>query len=493
MIQLTKKISTGLQNVLSKINRNTAWLIALSVVIALSQFIVYALINKNLGKELLGVWSLVVAATSIGQISSFGFSNSLVRYLPEMIFKDQREDVRKMLGTINFSNFFLTLPILLLLYVPAVQYAAHLLNPQQLIIFKSVIPLSMASLFINNLFSVYTYFLDAMQKYYLRSAVQIAGWVLFLILSILLMHQYGILGVAIAFFLQNILQFIIILAIVYKRGILEKIYPICFDKKSFRKVSSFGVKSQYINILVIFFDPLVKYFITKNIGLIATGNYEIANKIVMQSRNLLVNTNQVIIPKIVLHENSGTENNYFNEISSRNILFSVSAGIIILFFAPVAVYFFSSKHDNVLMQCIIILNLGWVCNMITSVHYYCSIGLDKIGKLVAYHFVLSITVIILCLFLSRFQHIVLLYFAVPSIALFLGSIYNSYVLTKKLENVFSWLRSGIFFYFIFVSALLLFTYHTKTSPLTYFIMPILFLFYLGWILGKYKAGKLFKH
>ncbi|MEO8861491.1 MAG: hypothetical protein ABI358_08715, partial [Ginsengibacter sp.] len=160
MIQLTKKISTGLQNVLSKINRNTAWLIALSVVIALSQFIVYALINKNLGKELLGVWSLVVAATSIGQISSFGFSNSLVRYLPEMIFKDQREDVRKMLGTINFSNFFLTLPILLLLYVPAVQYAAHLLNPQQLIIFKSVIPLSMASLFINNLFSVYTYFLD---------------------------------------------------------------------------------------------------------------------------------------------------------------------------------------------------------------------------------------------------------------------------------------------------------------------------------------------
>ena len=215
MIQFTKKISTGLQNVLSKINRNTAWLIALSVVIALSQFIVYALINKNLGKELFGVWSLVFAATSIGQISSFGFSNSLVRYLPEMIFKDQREDVRKMLGTINFSNFFLTLPILLLLYVPAVQYAAHLLNPQQLIIFKSVIPLSMASLFINNLFSVYTYFLDAMQKYYLRSAVQIAGWVLFLILSILLMHQYGILGVSIAFFLQIILKFIILLAIVY--------------------------------------------------------------------------------------------------------------------------------------------------------------------------------------------------------------------------------------------------------------------------------------
>ena len=72
------------------------------MVIALSQFIVYALINKNLGKEFLGVWSLVVAATSIGQISSFGFSNSLVRYLPEMLLNNEKEDITKMLGTVNF-------------------------------------------------------------------------------------------------------------------------------------------------------------------------------------------------------------------------------------------------------------------------------------------------------------------------------------------------------------------------------------------------------
>lgn len=493
MIQIIKRISTLLFRVGAKITKNIGWLIGLNIVIALSQFIVYSLINKNLGKEMLGVWSLVVAATSIGQISSFGFSNSLVRYLPEMLLKNQKADITKMLGTINFSNFFFTLPILLLLYFPAVQYAAHLLNQQQLLIFKSVIPLSMAGLFINTLFFVYSYLLDAMQKYYLRSIVQIAGWIFFLILSVILMPEYGLKGVAVAFFIQNILQFVVIITVVYNTRTLQKIYPVNFNKKSFSHISSFGLKSQVINVLVIFFDPLVKFFITKNIGITATGNYEISNKIVMQARNLLVSTNQVIIPKIVLHKNSGTENNYFNEISTKNIFFSVSAGMLILLFAPVAVYFFSNQYDNNLMQCIIILNLGWVCNMITSTHYYSCIGLDKMGRLVIYHMILSITVILLYLFLNRYLHWKSLYFAVPSAALFIGSIYNSYSLSKKIPKSFLWLRSDIFLYFIFVSCILLVINYTKATTITYLIMPIFFLLYFCWIFGQYKMGKLLNY
>lgn len=490
MIKIIKRISK-FYNSIQGINKNTVWLIILNMVIALSQFIVYALINKNLGKEFLGVWSLVVAATSIGQISSFGFSSSLVRYLPEMLLNNEKEDISKMLGTVNFSNFILSLPILFLLYFPAIQYAAHLLNQPQLVIFKSVIPLSMAALFINNLFSVYSYLLDAMQKYYLRSVVQIEGWVFFLFLSILLMPRYGLLGVAVAFFAQSVLQFVIILFIIYKRNLLPKVYPLRFDKKSFHKVSSFGVKSQLINVLVIFFDPLVKFFITKYIGLASTGIYEISNKIVMQARNLLVSTNQVIVPKIILHKNAGAENRYFNEISKKNNLFSISAGVLILLFAPLAVYFFSSQYDTTLMQCIIILNLGWVCNMITSVHYYCCIGLDKIGRLVIYHLILSVTVIVFYLGLSYYSPIKFLYFSVPSIALFLGSIYNSYALSKKINKAFSWLKSGLLFYFGLVSFLLLFMYQTESKMITWLIMPISFLLYICWILKQYKAEKLF--
>lgn len=493
MLLFIKKISTKVLSIASKINKNTVWLIILSIVIALSQFIVYALINKNLGKEFLGVWSLVVAATSIGQISNLGFSNSLVRYLPEMILKNRKDDIDRMIGTINSTNFILTLPLLVLLYFPAIIYASYLLNPSQLLVFKSVIPLSMGGLFINNLFSVYSYLLDAMQKYYLRCIVQITGWILFLALSILLMPRYGLYGVAVAFFVQYLVQFALVLFVAYFKKLLQKIAPFHFDKKSFQMVSSFGLKSQYISILVIFFDPLIKFFITKNIGLSATANYEIGNKIVMQARNLLVSANQVIIPKIVIQKEASTENQYFKEISAKNIFFSVTAGMLVLLFAPLAVYFFSNKQDDILMQCIIILNIGWVCNMITSVHYYCSIGLDKIGRLVLYHIALSLSVIILYFILNHYLHVTILYYAVPSVALFLGSIYNSYILSQKIENVFSWLRSAYFLYFLSVSFFLLGCHFFKVTKLNYWIMPGFFLLYICALLKQYKTGKLFKH
>lgn len=492
MVRIIKRISTLIYRTVLKTNKNIIWLIGLSVVIATCQFIVYALINKNLGKELLGVWSLVVAASSIGQISNFGFSNSLVRYLPEMLLKNKKEHISKILGTINFSNFFLTLPILLLLYFPAIHYASSLLKNQQLLIFKSIIPLSMAALFVNNLFSVYSYLLDAMQKYYLRSIIQISGWLFFLILSILLMPRYGLMGISIAFFTQNVVQFIAIITVVSKNGILQKIYPINFDKKFFRQISSFGLKSQFISFLVIFFDPLVKFFITQNIGLASTANYEISNKIVLQARNLLVSTNQVIIPKIILHKNAGTENRYFRFISTKNILFSVSTGILVLLAAPLVIFFFSSKYDNTLMQCIILLNIGWVCNMITSVHYYCCIGLDKMGQLVIYHLILSLIVIIIYIFLNRYLHWKSLYFAVPSIALFLGSIYNSYSLSKKIKSSFLWLRSIFFLYFIFVSLILLIITFTKAVTINYLVMPIFCLIYIFLIFLSYKKEILFK-
>lgn len=490
MSEIIKRITSVIFDKASKISKNIIWLIGLNIVIGISQFVVYAIINSALGKESLGVWSLVVAASSIGQISSFGFSSSLVRYLPEMLLKNQKASIDKMLGTVNFSNFFFTLPILVLLYFPATQYAAQLLTAKQALVFNAIIPLSLAGLFFNNLFLVYSYLLDAMQKYYLRAIIQISGWVIFLISSIILIPTYGLMGVAISFLIQNIMQFAIVLFVIYSKKIISRSYPISFSKVFFKKIFSFGVKSQYINILVIFFDPLVKYFITKHIGLAGTGNYEFANKIVIQARNLLISTNQVIIPKIIIHKNDGTQNQYFKEVSNRNVILSGAIGLFILLLAPLAVILFSGHYDVVLMQCIIILNIGWVCNMITSVHYFCSIGLDKMGKLVIYHLLLSIITLGLYFLLSRFSQNQSFYYFVPTIALFSGSVYNSYALSKEISSSYRWLQSGVFIYFIFASLILLMLHYIKFNMVSFIAMPLLFSLFILYLLKQYRSGKL---
>jgi O-antigen/teichoic acid export membrane protein len=343
----------------------------------------------------------------------------------------------------------------------------------------------MCGLFINNVFTAYASLLDGLQKYYQRSIIQISGWIIFVTLSVFLVPVWGLKGVAFSFFIQSIWQLIGAMITVSGTGLFRSGVVLCFDKKSFQLVTAFGIKSQTISILVIFFDPLVKFFITKYVGLYATANYELANKIVMQVRNILVNANQVIIPKMVIYRKAGTENSYFNSILARNILMSVFAGLFVIILSPLAILFFSGKFDSSLMAAVIIINFGWMCNTITSLHYYTCTSFDRQGRIIVYHTILAVVVAICYALLSYFTTSELLYYSVPSFALFIGSVYISHTLSDVIQKSFLWLRSPSFLYFITASALLLPTLSSNIVSV-YIIIIVLFLAFSVWAWRNYK-------
>lgn len=479
MKTVNRIISLG-KELINHISNNVFWLILSNLFIAMCQFAVFTLIDRQQGRELLGVWSLATAAVSIGQVSSFGFSNSLVRYVPELILKQDVAQIKLMIGTIMVSNFILSLPFILILYFPAVLYAKYLLLDFQFAIFKSVITWSMAGLFLSNLFGTYSSLLDGLQKYKKRCIIQITGWMIFVILTITLLPVYGLKGVAISFFLQNLIQ-LIIAAISL---ITDRQFPLTlnfkFNKKTFIKIYSFGAKSQAISVLAIFFDPFVKFFLTKYVNISATANYEFCNKIAIQARNLLVNANQVIITKMVLHKAQKTEKKFFEQVQQANTYFSVIVGLLVLAISPIAILIFSNSYDKDLLRGVAIINIGWVCNMIASVHYFTCIGLDKIDKLIYYHLILALIVVLLSYVLHVTKASNEVFFAVPSVALFIGSIYKSLVLLKELNNSFRWLKSSIFQYFILTSALMITLYSQKGLIMHYAILSCLITGLIFW-------------
>lgn len=472
------------------IKKNVSYLIILSAVVALSQFFVYALINKTLGKEYLGIWSLVAAATSIGQIGNFGLSSSLVRYLPEMILKQQKFLIQKMIGTVHSATFFMVLPVLILLYFPAAYYGRVLLNEFQFDIFRQVLLIAMCALFLNNLSIVYSFALDSLQKHYLRSAVQISGWILFLIWSFILLPYYSLYGVAIAMLIQHLFQLIALLIVFRQTQTIKLFFPLAFDKQLFKKIYSFGISSQAISFISFFFDPLIKYFITQKMGLAITANYEVANKIAIQLRNLLVAANQVILPKVVIHKANGTLVRFLQNAISRNNLLAVATGMINILMAPVAVYFFSIQFDWILLQAIIILTFGWTVNALTSIHYYSAMAIDKIGQLVISHLIQSFIILILYLLIPE-NAAIAFYFVIPSLALFVGSIYNAYIFRGRGQNSCSWIKSGYFLYFIF-SSLIVVICAPLSEGLVFFVAVTLFAIYIFAIINKFRRLQDFK-
>jgi hypothetical protein len=319
-----------------------------------------------------------------------------------------------------------------------------------------VILWSTFGLFINNLFSVYACLFDGFQKFYIRCLIQISGWILYVISTIYLLPMYGLKGVGISFCVQNVWQLFWGVFAVRATKTLSSGFCFQFDKTSLKKIFSFGAKSQSIGVLAIFFDPLIKYFISKKFGLTGTANYELSNKIVLQGRNLLVNVNQIITPKIVIKNIEGSINDYFKDILDKNILYSVTISLLVLLIAPYFTLLFSSHFDRTLITCITIINFGWCCNMITSVHYYSAIGLDKMYSIIGVHLLCALTSSALFILLNIFQiNSIFLCFFVPSLSLFVGSFYNSIALSKQIRKATYWIVSSPFLYFAITTTLLL--------------------------------------
>ena len=56
--------------------------IAQTIVVGLVLFILYRYLLATIGVEQLGLWSVVLASTSISRISELGLSGSVVKFLP---------------------------------------------------------------------------------------------------------------------------------------------------------------------------------------------------------------------------------------------------------------------------------------------------------------------------------------------------------------------------------------------------------------------------
>ncbi len=74
------------------------------IIISAVLFILYKFLLNTIGVEQLGIWSLVLATTSVSQIASFGLSGSVVKFVAKYIAKEDEKSVSEVIQTEPFPN-----------------------------------------------------------------------------------------------------------------------------------------------------------------------------------------------------------------------------------------------------------------------------------------------------------------------------------------------------------------------------------------------------
>ncbi|WP_243346182.1 oligosaccharide flippase family protein [Parabacteroides sp. FAFU027] len=274
------------------------------IIIGLVYFFLYKYLLTQLNIELLGVWSVVLATSSLANLANFGISSSVVRYVALYSTENDVEKIKKLVFT---SGLFL-LGLFTFLSAVIYPFAGFILklaiNEKHINIALSILPYSLICLITNAVAGVFSSVLDGLQKNYIRSLVFSASALFLLGTTILLTPRFGLKGVAMAQVAQSIFSLIGCLLLVI-RTIKYNPFKWNWNKPIFKEIFSYGMKFQVISLFSMFNEPVTKALLAKFGGLAFTGYYEMANRLIMQVRGVIVNANQSLIPVLI---NKGKEN-----------------------------------------------------------------------------------------------------------------------------------------------------------------------------------------
>lgn len=405
------------------------------VVISVVLFILYRFLLNTIGVEQLGIWSLVLATTSVSQIANFGLSGSVVKFVAKYIARGEDERVSAVIQTATLSIGVFVAVVLLVGYPVALWVLGLIVPSKSYVLSLSILPFALFAIWLMMITSIFQSGLDGYQRIDLRSFLLMGGAVLNLLLCFILVPTYGLLGVAYA----RIIQYFTILFsswILLKRCLPSlPILPYKLDRGMFKEIIGYGVSFQIISISQMLYDPITKALLSKFGGLSMLGYYEMASRMVQQFRALIVSANQVLIPAIADLKEKTPEKIQSVYLTSYQLLFYLALPLysLIIICTPIISELWIGHYERIFVIFGILLSIGWFLNTLNVPAYFANLGTGELRWNVAGHLAIGLLNVglgfLLGIFYDGFGVVVAWVF---SLALGSSIIYLSYHIEHKI-------------------------------------------------------------
>ena len=474
----------------SKITFNAISAIIQVVVVGIVYLILYKFILTQIGVELLGVWSLIIATTSLASLANFGISSSIVKFVSTYKTRKRTDLISKLIFTSLIFIIITYTLISILIYFLGTHILHFFIEEDYINIALTILPFSLISLIINATNSIFNSTIDGIQKNYIKSYIIILSTIVFLFLSILLTPQFGILGLVYSQIFQSLVVLILTVLFLTKKSNISINLRWNWDTKLFKEIFNYGTKIQVASILEMTFEPITKFLLSKYGGLNMVGYYEMASRLLVQLRSLIVSANQVIIP--IIAESKENNPSYIKTIYKKtfsivlylNILLTTS----ILVLTPIISLLWIGHYESIFVNSLILCSISTFLNISAGPAYFNYMGEGKLNWILISIFISFIINILLGYFLGlKFGGIGVIIsfnFALSVHAFLLLTSYHKFkkiqifplISFYDLKLIFSAIIFIIFSNYIYH---LIFNYEIKSSQIFLYILSIiLFVFYV---------------
>jgi O-antigen/teichoic acid export membrane protein len=326
-------------------------------------FIMYKYLLGTVGVELLGIWSLVLVTVSAARLSELGFASSVVKFVAKYRALGNEQKAGEITETALITVFSVILMVSLLAYYP-LQSILGLLVPQGKLPFALLLlPYALVTLCINTVSGVMMAGLDGCQRMDIRNILLMVGIVINLGLVMYLLPEFGFIALAYSQLFQAIL--VLLASLIFLRRELPTFSILArWRKDHFLEIWRYAFTFQLTSILAMTYEPVTKGLLSYFGGLSMVGYYEMANRMVMQVRSLIVSVNRIFVPAVAEIVERDIEEVKALYLKSYEIFFSMNLvlfGGIAAITLPVSVVWIG-ENNHLFVSFSLLLIVGWMIN-----------------------------------------------------------------------------------------------------------------------------------
>ena len=350
------------------------------IVNAIILFFLYRFLIGTLGIERLGVWSLLLATTSLVTLANQGLSMSIVKFVARYVGRESRQDVALLLQTALISAATLLAVLSIALY-PASRWAlSQFLPADRLAEALAILPLALISLWLNVLNTIAQAGLTGQELIAVCNSIEAAGSLSYLGLALLTVPHYGLRGLAFAQVIQAALGVVAAWWLLRRTVPGLPPMPLRWSRAHFREILVYGLHFQTIAFFQSLREPVTKALLAKFAGLAYTGYYDMASRLVVNVRELIVQANQALVPTISqLHETNRAAIARIYRDSYRLVFFlAVPLLTLIVLAAPLFSAIWLGHYEAMFVRFVGILALGWLANILCNPAYVVDLGVGSL-------------------------------------------------------------------------------------------------------------------
>lgn len=373
------------------------------IVLLLTPYII-----KHLGKQEFGIWALVGVISSYAQLSDFGITESLVKFMAEYQARNDAERINKLINT-AFTVYLLlsvTCCFLFLLVLPYV--VEKVMNIPQPLQSKAlhVFTIAIVLFSINMIMGVFGSLIIGFQRMGYSNLISLCSTVLTAVGTVFFLYNgYGLAGLIYNNFIVT--MFVVLANVLAARHLFPqmRINPFAwFSKEILAKIFDFSWKVQITNITQLMIFQIDRVLLSHYLGLESVSYYEVANRIATQARSFVASIFSPMIPAAsALHateENDKVAGLYRRSFKYMTIA-AVPFSILVIVLAHPFIRVWMGPHFETSAITLQLLMGAYMMNLMTGPGSFILSGINKPHVSMRSSVLAGITNLILCLLFVR--------------------------------------------------------------------------------------------